>query len=325
MNSKLFVGVVALICGSPEFVRAQEVPVESGVIDSMNKVFGLHPGFRPTHAKGIVVQGSFRGSREGAALSTAVLFDGSTIPVTVRFSDNGGVPTVSDGSGDANPHGMAVKFRLKDGSEADMVTNSLKFFPVSTAEELRDLFEAIAASPPDAPKPTALERFVAAHPTVPAAAATLGTPASFAEEQYQGVNAFVLVNKAGQRQAVRFVIAPERVVHLEPAEAAKREPDFLVREITERLGRAPVTFHLRAQLAAPGDPTNDPSHPWPEDRRVVELGVITLDRVVPDSAEAQKALLYLPTQIPDGIELSDDRMVSVRAATYAESFSRRNR
>ena len=325
MNKKLCIGVVALLCAAPALAWAQEFPVESGVIDAMNKVFGVHPGFRATHAKGIVVEGSFRGTPEGAALSTAALFDGSTIPVTVRFSDNGGVPTVRDGSADANPHGMAVKFRLKDGSEADMVTNSLKFFPVSTAEELRDLFEAIAASPADAPKPTKLERFIAAHPTVPAASATVATPASFAEEQYQGVNAFVLVDKAGARQAVRFVIAPERVVHLEPADAAKRGPDFLVSEISDRLSRAPVKFHLRAQLAGAGDPTNDPSRPWPEDRKVAELGVITLDRVVPDSAGAQKALLFLPAQIPEGIELSDDPMVSIRSATYAESFSRRNR
>lgn len=53
--------------------------------------------------------------------------------------------------------------------------------------------------------------------------------------------------------------------------------------------------------------------------------MITVDTVVPDSAEVQKSLLYLPTQIPDGIELSDDPMVAIRAGTYAESFSRRNR
>jgi catalase len=291
----------------------------------MNKVFGVYPGFRTQHAKGLVVEGSFRGTAEAAALSRASLFNGSAIPVTVRFSDNTGIPTVSDGSADANPHGMAVKFRLLDGSEADMVTNSLKFFPVATAADLRDLFEAIAASPPEASKPTKLEQFVAGHPTVAAASATPSTPASFADEQYQGLNAFVLVNKAGERQAVRFVIAPEHVVHIEAADAAKRAPDFLIKELPDRLQRGPVTFRLKAQLARPGDPTSDPSLPWPEDRKLVEIGVFTLDRAVQDSAEAQKKLLFLPGQIPDGIELSDDPMVGVRTGAYAESFSRRNR
>jgi len=64
------------------------------------------------------------------------------------------------------------------------VTNSLKFFPVSTAAELRDLFEAIAASPPTAPKPTKVEQFLASHPAVAASSATAATPASYADEQY---------------------------------------------------------------------------------------------------------------------------------------------
>jgi catalase len=322
---KLLLGLFAAAALVPTHSQAQDPPVEVGVVDAMNKVFGVHPGFRATHAKGVVVDGTFRGTREGAALSKAVLFDGTSIPVRVRFSDNTGVPTIPDGSTDANPHGMAVKFQLPDGSQADMVTNSLKFFPVSTAEDLRDLFEAIAESPPDAPKPTKLEQFVSSHPTVPAAGATVATPASFAEEQYHGINAFVLVNRAGERQPVRFVIAPERVVHLAQPDATKRDPDFLMTELRDRLKRGPVTFHLKAQLANPGDPTSDPSRPWPDDRRMVELGALTLDRFVEDSAEAQKALVYFPAQVPDGIELSDDPMVSVRTSAYAESFSRRSR
>jgi catalase len=205
-----------------------------------------------------------------------------------------------------------------------MVINSLKFFPVSTAADLRDLFLAIAASPPDAPKPTKLDQFVASHPTVAAAGATVATPDSFAHEEYHGINAFMLVNKAGERQAVRYVMAPEQVVHLDAAEAAKRPPDFLMDELPQRLTRGPVTFHLKAQLAAAGDATNDPSRPWPEDRKVVELGVLTLDKAVPDSAEAQRKLLFLPGQVTDGIEASDDPMIAVRDGAYAVSFSRRS-
>jgi catalase len=297
--------------------------VQVQVVDAMNKVFGAHPGFRAFHAKGVVVEGSFRGSPDGAALSKAKIFDGSTIPVTVRFSDNGGLPTIPDGSADANPHGMAIKYRLPDGSEMDMVTNSLKVFPVSTAAELRDLFLAVAASPPGAPKPTQVERFFAAHPAAGPAFATAKTPDSFAHDEYQGLNAFVLVNKAGERQAVRFLIVPERVAHLDPGEAAKRPPDFLMTELPDRLKTGPVTFRVKAQLAAAGDPTNDPSKPWPADRRVVELGTLTLDKAVADSREAEKVLLFLPGQLADGVELSDDPMVDVRNGAYAVSFSRR--
>ena len=320
---KLLIGLAALVL-VPTSVRAEDQNVEVQVVDAMNIVFGAHPGFRAIHAKGVVVKGSFRGTSEAPALSRAVLFDGRTIPVTVRFSDSTGIPVIPDGSPDANPHGMAIKFHLPDGSETDMVINSLKFFPVSTAADLRDFFLAIAASPPDASKPTKLDQFIASHPTVAAAGATVATPDSFAHEEYHGINAFVLVNKAGERQAVRYVMAPEQVVHLDAAEAAKRPADFLLDELPERLARGPVTFHLKAQLAAAGDTTNDPSQPWPSDRKVVELGVLTLDKIVPNSPEAQKKLLFLPGQVTDGIEASDDPMIAVRDGAYAVSFSRRS-
>ena len=90
----------------------------SEIVDTFYKIYGTHPGFRVNHAKGIVVQGSFVGTPAAAALSRAALFDGSTIPVTVRFSDGGGLPTVPDAD---NPHGMAIKYHLPGGADTDMV------------------------------------------------------------------------------------------------------------------------------------------------------------------------------------------------------------
>jgi catalase len=219
---------------------------------------------------------------------------------------------------------MAIKYHLPDGSETDMVINSLKFFPVATGEEFRDLILAIAASPAGAAKPTMLDRFVAAHPSVPAATATTATPDSFADEEYFGVDAFVLVAKSSKRQAVRYQAVPVSVVHLAAADAAGRAPDFLSTELTQRLQRGPVTFQLKAQLAGPSDPTADPTKAWPDSRSVADLGVITITRVVPDSDAAQKQLLFLPTQLIDGIEASDDPLIGIRSSAYAVSFGRRN-
>ena len=140
---------------------ADNAPVATQVVDLANKLNGEHPGSRAFHAKGIVVEGSFKASSEAARLSRAPLFSGRTIPVTVRFSDGNGMPNVADGSPAANPHGMAIKYHLPGGVDTDMVTNSLKFFPVGTGEDFRDLLLAIIASPPDAPKPTKLEQFFA--------------------------------------------------------------------------------------------------------------------------------------------------------------------
>src|SRR5215468_7468500 len=258
MRTKTLLAALAvLVAAAPAIVRADDQPIEIQIVDAMNKAFGVHPGFRANHAKGVVVEGSFKASPEAATLSKAVIFNGSAIPVTVRFSDSTGIPDLPDGSGAANPHGMAIKYHLPDGSDTDMVINSLKFFPVATGEDFRDLLLAVAASPPDAAKPTKLDEFVAAHPNVPAALATVSTPDSFADEEYYGIDAFVLVNKAGERQAVRYQMVPEKVVHLAEADAAAKGPNFLMEELPERLKQGPVTFHLKAQLAAPGDDTKD--------------------------------------------------------------------
>ena len=320
----LMASLVGLTVALSGYAWADDQPIETQVVDALNKAFGAHPGFRANHAKGLVVEGTFTASSQGTVLSKALLFNGNTIPVTVRFSDATGMPNVPDGSRPANPHGMAIKFHLPDGSDTDMVLNSLKFFPVANAADFRDLLLAVAASPPDAPKPTKLEQFMTSHPAVPAAFATATTPNSFADEEYYGIDAFIFVNKAGERQAVRYQMMPERAVHLDKADAGKRAPDFLMDELPERLKRGSAIFHLKAQLAAAGDSTKVPTKPWPEDRKVVELGTLMVDHVVANSPEAQKTLLFLPGQLTDGIEPSDDPLIDARNGVYAVSFSRRN-
>src|SRR6202049_692400 len=302
---------------------ADNPPLPTQIVDLANKVDGVHPGFRAFHAKGVVVEGRFKASAEAARVSRATLFNGSSIPVIARFSDGSGMPTVPDGS-PAMPRGIAIRYHLPGGHDTDMVTKSFKFFPVGTGEEFRDLLQAIVASPPDAPKPTKLEQFFASHPNAPKAIGSLPIPDSFADEEYHGIDAFIFVSKSGQRQAVRYFVVPEKLVHITPEEAARQSPDYLFDELTQRIARKPVVFHLKAQLAEPGDKTKDASQPWPDDRQAVELGVLTLNKVVPNSLEAEKKLLSVPTNLTAGIELSDDALPSVRAAAYAVSFGRRS-
>src|SRR3984885_8626561 len=319
--------VNSLMCASlllaSAAATADNPPVPTQIVDLANKVDGVHPGVRAFHAKGVVGEGSFKKAGEAARLSSATLFSGKSIPLTARFSDGSGMPTVPDGS-PAMPRGIAIKYHLPGGADTDMVTNSFKFFPVGTGEDFRDLLQAIVASPPDAPKPTKLEQFFGSHPNAPKAIGSLPIPDIFADEEYHGIDAFIFVNKSGQRQAVRYVIAPEKLVHLTPEQAAKQSPDYLFDDLAKRIAQKPLVFHLKAQLAEPGDQTKDASQPWPEDRKVVDLGVLTLTKVVPDSSAAEKKLLFLPTNLTPGIELSDDPLPNVRAAAYGVSFGRRS-
>ena len=143
--------------------------------------------------------------------------------------------------------------------------------PVATGEAFRDLLQAVADSGPDAAHPTALERFTAAHPAAATAGGTAKTPSSLARQTYNGVNAFVFVDKDGKRQPFRFRFVPVQGEDIRsPEDAAKRDPNFLMAEIGPRVAKTPATFRMLAQLAEPGDPTNDATKPWPVDRKTVE-------------------------------------------------------
>jgi catalase len=320
---RLAIAVAASLLTSAA-THADDAALTTQIVDTFYKIYGTHSGFRVNHAKGVVAEGSFVATPAASALSRAALFDGSTIPVTVRFSNDGGFPTIPDGT-PSNPKGMAIKFHMPGGTEVDMVILGMKFFPVATAEQFRDLLVAISESPPDAPKPTKLDQFASSHPTFPAAFATGTTPDSFADQEYRSMDAFMFIDKAGHRQAVRYIMAPEEVIGLSAEEAARKPRDFLEDDLPKRIAKRPVVFHLKAQIAAADDQTKDPSQPWPDDRKVVDLGVLTLDKPVADSLEAQKKLLFLPTHLIDGIELSDDRLPAIRAEVYALAFARRAR
>src|SRR5882757_66412 len=77
--------VSLLLCSAAAIADTPPLPTQ--IVDLANKVDGVHPGFRAFHAKGVVVEGTFKASSEAARLSRATLFNGSLTPVTARFSD----------------------------------------------------------------------------------------------------------------------------------------------------------------------------------------------------------------------------------------------
>lgn len=321
----LLAGMMALAVAGPLPAVADDASLGEQIVGTMVTVFGDHPGVRTNHTKGIVVTGRFTPSAAGEALTAAPIFKaGADVAVTARFSDATGVPSIPDGSPDANPHGLGLRLESADGTQMDIVANSLKFFPVKTGEEFLALLQAVAASGPGAAKPTPIEQFIAAHPNVVKAIAAVATPASFARETYNGINTFVFVDGAGGRHPFRFRIVPVAgEAHLTGEEAAAKAPDFLVDGLRAELAQGPARFRLLAQLAGEGDDLADPSVAWPEDRETVDLGEIVLTAAAPDSAAAEKDLMLLPGNLPDGVEPSDDPMIDVRNESYAVSFTRR--
>jgi catalase len=304
--------------------NADEATPEAAV-DALNGVFGVHQGARAVHAKGTVLTGTFTASPEAAALSTAPhLQIGASVPVTVRFSNFAGIPTIADNDGLASPRGMAVKFKLADGSETDIVAHSFNGFPVATTSEFRQLLIALGASKPDTPKPTPLDKFLGDHPIAKAfLTAAKPNPVSYASLPYYGVNAFKFTNKDGKATFVRYQIVPSGGEHyLSEADAKAASASYLSDEIKKRVGQGPVTFNLVAQIADAGDKVDDPSIAWPTDRKTVSLGTISLTTSAGDDA-ANPQLVFMPNAVPAGIEAADP-MVADRAAAYAVSFARRH-
>jgi catalase len=290
------------------------------MVDALRTAFGTHHA-RAVHAKGVIMEGSFTPSPDAKKLSKAALFTVATVPVIVRFSDFTGIPDIPDTVGDANPRGLALKFRMADGASMDIVTHGFNGFPTATADEFRQLLLAIGASGADAAKPNALDLFLEANPRAKTFLTTQKpAPVSYATLSYFGVNAFKFIDTAGHGAFVRYRFVPSAGEQfLEPAVLKSKGPDYLSQEIAARVGTTPVAFDWYAQIANSNDAIADPSIAWPESRKLVKLGVIRISRMASDQAAADKATLFLPGNLPQGVEIADP-MVQVRNAAYPLSF-----
>jgi len=323
------IATLAAALAIPASVIAQEAPASQKslaeqLVDTFNGVFGVHPGMRANHPKGVVLEGTFSPAASAASVSKAAHLQQkkAPIPVTVRFSAGSGQPTVPDTN--QMPRGMAVKFSLPDGSKTDLVVLSFNGFPVATAEEFRDFLLAVAASGPDAPKPTAIEKFLAAHPAAKNfVESPKPQPISYATLPYFGINAFKFTNAKGAVTFGRYQLRPVAGEHfLTQEQLATMGPDYLSTEIRERVRRGPAKFTLLLQVAEKDDKIDDPSIAWPDSRKQIELGTITITKAVADSHTAEKKLLFMPGALVPGIEAADP-MIAARSASYVVSLSRR--
>jgi catalase len=323
--SALCAGVVATAeAQAPGAEPAAGESLAQQIFETMLKT-GAKPGYRVAHAKGIVCQGKFTPSKDAATLSKAAHFQGTSVSVTVRFSNGAADPSTPDNSPNAGPRGMAILFNLPGGGRTDIVALSHNGFVVGNGQDFLALEKAAVASDPSRPHPWPIETFLGAHPlALKFVQESQVVPASYGTQAFFSNNAFIFVNKAGAKQAGRYKILPVAGLHnLSDAEAKAKSANFLSEELRTRLKTGPVNFRLVVQLPNPGDPTSDGSLVWPEDRRTIDLGTISVTSVVPDSDAAQKALVFFPTTLTDGIELSDDPLPFLRTSVYALSFAHR--
>jgi catalase len=296
------------------------------LIDAANAIYGSHPHRRALHAKGIWCEGTFTATPAAASLSRAPHFGGDAVPVLARFSTGGGNPDGHDARREAR--GMAVKLRLPNGEETDILATTAPTFIVRTPEEFLDVLRLRAPDPdtgqPDMEK---LGSFLAARPeSQRAVLATLNTPppASFATLAYRSPHAFKLVNADGDGTWVRYRWRPEAGEATIPDEEAEgRGRNYLSAELEERLSEGPVAFELLLQLAADEDPLDDPTAVWPDDRELVVTGRLEITGMVEDPEANDHIEVFDPLRLVDGIEPSSDPVLHARRRAYSVSAYRR--
>jgi catalase len=294
------------------------------LLDVLDTLSGLHPGFRPAHAKGLMCAGTFTPAPEAAKLTRAPHANRLSTPVTVRYSDSTGVPTIPDNDPQrSGPRGIAVRFHLADHVHTDIVAHSTNGFPVRTGEEFLEFLRAVAAF--GVGKPEALGAFLATHPSAKRfVEAPKPIPTSFTREAFFAVTAFKFTNADGASRHGRFRIRPEAgTEYLTDAEAARKSPNFLFDEIGPRLAQGPVRLGIFVQMAVQGDDVADASVTWPDSRVEVPFGTLTLTARVDDQEPQRRKIIFDPVPRVDGIDPSGDPLTEVRADIYLLSGRRR--
>ena len=292
------------------------------VVDAINDISGRHEGHRAAHAKGTLMAGRFTPS--GAGLTTAGHLQSDPVAVTARFSNGGGNPAIPDYAREGR--GLAVKFYLPDGSKTDVVGLSLPCFFARTPEDFLEFTRARKPDPetgqPDFGKIGAwMEQHPEAGPAIHAAVSA-EPPESYATVLYNSIHSFKWTAPDGTERWVRYRFEPEEGERTLPDEDAKAlGRDYLQSEL---LGRDSTAFRMVVVIATDDDAVDDPTVAWPEERERVEVGRLELTGPETERERGDDILVFDPTRVSDGIELSDDQILRFRPRAYAASVTRRS-
>jgi catalase len=67
------------------------IALSQELLNQFDAIFGLHAGFRPAHARGIMLTGTFTPAPEAASLTRAPHITRPSTPATARFSSSTGL------------------------------------------------------------------------------------------------------------------------------------------------------------------------------------------------------------------------------------------
>lgn len=286
------------------------------------------PGVRRAHSHGVCVSGWFEPDPGLASIAHGSLFTQPRLPVVGRLSVGGGGPVVAEAT--ARVRSLALQISAPDGQQWRMAMNSFPFFSLPTAEPFLQQARAQRPDPvsgqPDTATLTALQQRYPSARAFARWAANAPWTDSWASTDYHSVHSYLLVDAQGRRTPVRWTFVPAaEATSMDGEQRRNAAPDHLTREMQQRLARGPVRWDMQLQLAGPDDDINDPSTPWPESRERRRAGSLWLEALQPEQGNACAAVNFDPTVVPQGVALSDDPILAVRSAVYAQSWNRRQR
>jgi catalase len=297
-------------------------------IDTFETVNGLHPGFRRNHAKGVCVTGYFESNGNAARLSKAVVFKPGRVSVIGRFALAGGQPFVPDLA--AIVRSMALLFEPSDGEEWRTGMNNIPIFVVGTPKAFRDQLVAFQADPATGkPDPAKVQAFFAKNPESARAIHTvLSRPlaSGFADSTYNSLDAFRFIDRAGNSIPVRWSMVPAQPGEATATAVPQQETNYLFDALISRVHQAPqkpLQWSLVVTIGQPGDPTDDATIAWPQNREQVDAGTLTIDHIESEETGSCRDVNFDPLVLPAGIAPSDDPLLSARSAAYSQSFTRR--
>ena len=293
---------------------------------------------RIVHARGSGAHGVFEALEDISDLSKAAVFrKGEQTETFVRFS------TVAGGAGSVDTprdvRGFAVKFYTTEGNW-DLVGNNIPVFFIQDAIKFPDLVHAVkmeadkgypqAATAHDTfwdfvslmPESTHMLLWAMSDRTIPRSLRTI---------EGFGVHTFRLVNQAGASTFVKFhwkpVLGLQSTCWDEAVKIAGADPDFHRRDLYEAIERGDFPqWNLGIQVfddefaaAQPYDVLDSTKLIPEEDLPVRVIGRLTLNRNVDNFFAETEQAAFLPTNVPPGIDFSNDPLLQGRLFSYLDT------
>ncbi|MBM7839625.1 catalase [Alkalihalobacillus xiaoxiensis] len=294
---------------------------------------------RPVHVKGFGAFGYFE-TLYGMGEYTKLAFlqsPGQQVPVAVRFSlavSTKGTPDTS-----RNVRGFSTKFYTDEGI-FDLICNHIPVFSVRDAIRFPESIKAFLPSPKNnLIDPDRFWSFVSRAPESMHFVVRLysdnGTIKSLRHIPGHSVNTYVWRNAEGKRHYIKYRWVPlageQYITGKEAAKLAGENPDIAGQDLFQTInGGKTVQYGLYVQVMDPLDANSLPFDPlddtkvWDEQQYPLHpVGRMVLNQNPDNYMEQVEKIAFSPSNLLDGAELSDDKMLQGRANIYWDSQRRR--